>query len=47
MQKIAQLDEKINAWQGLETDAKDLLELSKLNDPALEQDLGKQYSELS
>lgn len=47
MQKIAQLDEKISAWQGLETDAKDLLELSNLNDPALEQELSKQYSKLN
>lgn len=46
MQKLAALEEKIYAWQGIFDEAKDLLELSKLEDISLESELNKQFAQL-
>lgn len=47
MQKISRLDEKIDTWGKLASDAKDLLELSSLDDASLEKDIQEQFSELT
>ncbi|HEX5796797.1 MAG TPA: peptide chain release factor 2 [Candidatus Saccharimonadales bacterium] len=43
MQKIAALDEKINVWQSLAIEGKELLELSELGDNSLESEIKKQF----
>jgi len=46
MQQIAELDEKITSWRSLLTDANDLLELAKLNDKSLEEEIKSQYQKI-
>lgn len=46
MQKISRLEEQIKAWEKISSDAKDLLELSLLEDPDLEKDIKKQFENL-
>lgn len=46
MQKLAALDEKIESWEKLAAESKDVLELSELGDPTLEADLHKQFDDL-
>lgn len=47
MQRLAALEEKIDSWQGISDEAKDILELSKLNDTSLEGELKKQFAQIS
>jgi peptide chain release factor 2 len=47
MQKIARLEEKISAWQGLFAEAKDLQELADMDDSSLDDDMKKQFDSLS
>lgn len=47
MQKIARLDEKIDSWQGLSEEVKDLLELAGMDDISLEKDMKKQFDSLT
>lgn len=47
MQKIARLDEKINSWQNLQVETKDLSELANMDDSSLEADMNKQFDSLN
>lgn len=46
MQKLSGLEEKIQSWQGINSEAKDLLELADLEDSSLDEDLKKQFERL-
>jgi peptide chain release factor 2 len=46
MQRLARTEEKINDWQTVSSEAKDLLELARLKDDSLASELKKQFSRL-
>jgi peptide chain release factor 2 len=46
MQRISKLQERLDTWQGLQTEANDLAELASLDDASLQADIESQYSAL-
>jgi peptide chain release factor 2 len=47
MKRISELRDEINLWTGLESKIKDAIELSELNDPALQDEIELEYVSIS